>query len=50
MLFDSRLDKLGEVFVNLDLAQKHGITFTQYVEIIRSGRWKEVTEIDARCV
>jgi hypothetical protein len=49
MLFDSRLDKLGEVFVTLGLAQKHGISFSEYVEMVASGRWKEVTEIDARC-
>ncbi len=49
MLFDSRLDKLGDVFVTLRLSQKHGISFSEYVEMVRSGRWKEVTEIDARC-
>jgi DNA polymerase II small subunit/DNA polymerase delta subunit B len=50
MLFDSRLDKLGDVFVTLGLAEKHGISFSEYVEMVRSGRWQEVTEIDARCV
>jgi hypothetical protein len=49
MLFDSKLDKLGEVFVYFQIGQRYGITFSQYVEMVNSGRWKEVTEIDARC-
>ena len=48
MLFDSKLDKLGDVFATLGLGQKYGITFSQYLEMVASGRWKEVTEIDAR--
>ena len=50
MLFDSKLDKLGDVFSTLGIGQKHGITFSDYVEMVASGRWKEVTDIDARCV
>jgi hypothetical protein len=50
MLYDSRLDKLGEVFVTLRLSQKHGISFSEYVEMVASGRWQEVQQIDARCV
>lgn len=48
MLFDTRLDKLGDIYVYLEISKKYGITFSEYLEMIRSGRWKEVTDIDAR--
>lgn len=39
---DDRVDRLGRMFVALQLHEKYGITFERYVEMVESGTWAMV--------
>lgn len=34
------LDKLGDYFVHFKIGERYSITFEQFVQRVRSGRWE----------
>lgn len=38
---DEKIDRLGKVFVTLNIAEKYGITFARFVELVEAGVWEE---------
>lgn len=36
---DSRLDKLGDYFVQFNIRERYNITFERFVELVASGTW-----------
>lgn len=39
---DDRIDRLGRLFVALQLHEKYGITFERYVELVELVEWERV--------
>lgn len=39
---DDRVDRLGRLFVLLQLHDKYGITFERWLEMVERGTWGEV--------
>jgi hypothetical protein len=35
------IDKLGTYFVHFDIRKRFNITFEQFVQLVKLGRWKE---------
>lgn len=38
---DDMVDRLGRVFVALQLRERYGITFERWLEMVKSGIWAE---------
>jgi len=38
---EDRVDRLGRLFVALQLHDRYGITFVRWLEMIESGLWRE---------
>lgn len=38
---DETIDRLGNYFVTLKIADKYGITFERFVEIYKAGTWED---------
>mgnify|MGYP001324425054 FL=1 len=38
---DDRVDRLGRLFVALNLHDKYGITFERWLEMVERGTWGE---------
>jgi len=36
------VDRLGRLFVALQLHDRYGITFERYLQLVESGAWQEV--------
>jgi hypothetical protein len=36
---DERLDKLGDYFIHFAVKERFGYTFTQFIEMVETGRW-----------
>jgi hypothetical protein len=38
---EDQVDRLGRLFVVLDIYKRHGITFERWLEMVESGLWAE---------
>jgi hypothetical protein len=37
---EDRIEQLGEMFVRLQIGERHGITFERFVDLEQNGSWK----------
>ena len=43
---DDRIEHMGDFFVKMNLGQRHGVTFEQYVHLVEIGEWNRVAGVE----